>query len=102
MMKDAEDKLNAPPEEPKSVFTNIRINLLDHDIVKATASCKVADMIYLTGMRVIHGKHGRFVSMPATKDSKGEFRDVFFPSTKEARDELMELVLQKYDEQLSQ
>jgi stage V sporulation protein G len=65
------------------------------------ASCRVGDAIYLTGMRVIHGKHGRFVSMPARQDKNGEYHDIFFPASKEVRDSLMEKVLQAYDAELA-
>ncbi len=86
-------------EETKtSVFTNLRINLVDHDTLKATVSCKIADTMYLTGIKIIHGKQGRFVSMPSVKDAKGEYRDVFFPASKEIRDHLTATILEKYDE----
>lgn len=89
-------------KDKDSMFTQIRVGLLDHDIVKANVSCKVADTIYLTGMRVMYGRHGRYVSMPAKKDTKGEFHDVFFPTSKEVRDTLIALVLAEYDKQVAQ
>ena len=80
----------------------IRINLVkNHDTVKAMVSCKIADAFYLTGMRVLHGKNGRFVSMPARKDAQGEYRDIYFPASKEVRDRLMEAVLDRYDAELA-
>ena len=82
-------------------FSHFRVNLVDHETLKATVSCKVADSLYLTGMKVVHGKHGRFVSMPSVKDSQGEYRDIYFPASKEVRDRLMEAVLEKYDEALA-
>jgi stage V sporulation protein G len=85
------------PKQTLSPFSNIRINLVSHDVVKAMVSCKVADSLYLTGIRVMHGKHGRFVSMPSRKDAQGEYRDIFFPATKESRDLLNDLVLEEYD-----
>ena len=83
--------------DPTSLFSNIRVYLTRHDTIKAIASCKVCDSIWLKGLRVINGKNGRFVGMPAEKDKNGEYRDIYFPASKEVRDQLAEAVLEEYD-----
>ena len=90
-----------PAQELGQLITQVRVNLLNHDVVKAIVSFKFADALFLTGMKVIHGKNGRFVSMPANKDAQGEYHDIFFPSSKEVRDQLQQLVLDEYDKALS-
>ena len=85
-------------EERENPVTDIRINPTNHDVVKATVTCKIAGMMYLRGIRIMHGRNGRFISMPAYKDQRGEFRDFFFPASKEVRDLLSDAILKKYDE----
>ena len=87
--------------DPATLFSQIRVNLTNHDTIKGIASCKVCDSIFLRGMRIIHGKNGRFVGMPAEKDKNGEYRDIYFPASKEVRDQLSEAVLEEYDKALA-
>ena len=95
-------KENESKKENKSkLFTQIRINLTNHDTIKAVASCKLANSFFLRGIRVIHGKNRLFVGMPAEKDKQGEYRDIYFPASKEVRDELAEAVLAEYDKALA-
>ena len=63
---------------------------------KAFASIGIDDTFGVHGVSVIEGKNGLFVSMPQTKDSKGEFRDVFHPVTSDGRKTLNEAVLAGY------
>lgn len=80
----------------ETLFTNFRINLVDHATLKANVSCKIADVLYLTGMKIVDGKNGTFVAMPSVKDHKGEYRDIYFPASKEVRDELSKVILEHY------
>jgi stage V sporulation protein G len=79
-----------------SLFTQVRVSLFEKDSLRALATVKVADAIYLTGLRVIEGKNGIFVAMPTRKDKGGEYQDIFFPTSKAMRDELQKLVLEAY------
>lgn len=63
----------------------------------AFASVKINDSFVVEGLRVCTGSKGQFVDMPSKKDSKGEYHDVFFPVTKEARQQLIDAVLTGYD-----
>ena len=56
----------------------------------------------IRGVRVVQGKNGPFVSMPQQKDSKGEYRDVVFPVTREARERLIDAVMDAYEQALEQ
>lgn len=77
-------------------FTQIRISVVEKDSLRAIATVKVADAVYLTGLRVIEGKNGLFVAMPTRKDKAGEYQDIFFPASKAMRDELQAFVLDAY------
>lgn len=68
--------------------------------LKAYASICIDDAILIKGLKVINGKHGRFVAMPSKKDNRGEFRDVCFPITTEARRAVEEAILEAYSKKL--
>lgn len=56
----------------------------------------------IKGLRVVQGKDGPFVAMPQRRTSKGEYQDVAFPVTKEARERLFNTVLDAYEQALEQ
>ena len=54
----------------------------------------------VTGIKVIDGKKGAFVSMPQYKSKDGEWKDSSFPITGEFREELSEAVLEAYEDEV--
>jgi DNA-binding cell septation regulator SpoVG len=64
--------------------------------VMAYASVTIDDKIAINGIRVVDGSNGLFAQMPQTRDSKGDFRDVAFPVTKELRLQLNEAIVNQY------
>ncbi len=62
---------------------------------KAFASVTIEDAYVITGLTVVEGKNGAFVQMPQKKVGE-EYKDTFFPVTKEARQELSDAVLAAY------
>jgi stage V sporulation protein G len=85
-----------PTKAKESIFSQIHVSLFKKDALRALVSCKVADAVYLTGLRVIEGKSGLFVSMPSRKTTMGEYQDIYFPASKAMRDELQAAVLEAY------
>lgn len=83
-------------------FTNPRITMYRKDSILAKASVKVADAIYLTGIRVCQGKNGLFVSMPNRKTLAGDYEDIFFAASKASRDELTRVILAAYHAEVAQ
>ncbi len=82
-------------------FNNVRISLVVKESLRAMASVKVADLLFLTGLRVIEGKNGLFVSMPSKKEVGGDYKDIYFPASREVRDQLQESVLEAYRAELA-
>jgi stage V sporulation protein G len=82
-----------------SLFSSIRVHLLSGtDKAKAMASCLVSNAIMITGIRIVEGKNGLFVSMPQKKNSKtGDYSDVAFPVSKEMREELSRSILEEFE-----
>ena len=65
--------------------------------VKGYASITIDDMFAVSGISIVEGKNGLFISMPQIKDSKGTYRDLAHPVTKEGREALNVAVLNAYD-----
>jgi stage V sporulation protein G len=83
--------------KPASVFSSIRIHLLNgSEKVKAMASCLVGGAIMITGIRVVEGKNGIFISMPQRRNNSGDYSDVAFPISKEMREELSRSILDEF------
>ncbi len=83
---------------------DVRISNLKTDPnekIRAYASVNLDGQIAITGLKVMTGEHGNFVAMPSYKTQNG-YKDVCFPITKEAREELNSAVLDKYQTQLQQ
>lgn len=64
----------------------------------AMANLTIGGVFAVTGVKVMQGKNGPFVSMPQARDSKGEWHDICFPTSKEVREKVTSLVLEKYKE----
>ena len=88
MEQNYQDNLNItakvfPVREPKE-------NLL------AFASLSLGNSFAVQGVKVLQGKNGPFVAMPQMKNSKGEWHDIAFPTTKEGREAVNKVVLEEY------
>ena len=62
----------------------------------AFASLNLGNSFAIQGVKIIQGKNGPFVAMPQMKNSKGEWHDIAFPTTKEGRAEVSKVVLEEY------
>lgn len=65
--------------------------------VAAMATVKINDEIVLHNVRLVNGTNGLFVQMPATKVN-GTFKDIFFPITVEARKQINDEVIARYNQ----
>jgi stage V sporulation protein G len=63
----------------------------------AFANATYKEAIAISGIRIIEGEKGTFVSMPQTKDAKGEYRDIAYPVTADLRKDLNAAVLGAYE-----
>ncbi|MEE9564908.1 MAG: SpoVG family protein [Candidatus Hydrothermarchaeaceae archaeon] len=67
--------------------------------LRAYAAVTLDDAYVIHGLRVLEGEAGFWVGMPASKNKKtGEFKDIFHPITREARDILVKTVISRYEE----
>ena len=93
-------KNEATATSTEPMFSSVRVTLQTKDSLRGLASCKVNDVVFLTGLRVVDGPHGLFVSMPTRKVSPTDYQDVYFPASKAVRDELQRLVLEQYQREV--
>lgn len=70
--------------------------------VKARVSLLVGDAMYVTGLKVVEGKNGLFIGMSSYKGKDGEYKDIYFPKSKEEREELTKFVLAAYEKKLEE
>ena len=71
----------------------------DGEGLLANVSVTFGGGFVVTGLKVIEGKKGAFVSMPQYK-YKGEWKDSCFPITAEFREELSGAVLEAYADEV--
>lgn len=70
--------------------------------LKAIASVNINGAFAVRGIRLIEGSKGLFVAMPSQKNQKGEYQDICFPITAEARNDLKNAVIEAFEITLTQ
>ena len=84
--------------QSNSITTDVRVfPIEDGKGILANVSVTLGGVFVVTGIKVIDGKKGAFVSMPQYKSRDGEWKDSCFPITAEFREELSEVVLAAYE-----
>lgn len=64
--------------------------------LRAYCDVAVGNAFLVTGLRVVEGKKGLFVSMPRQQGKNGNWYDTVMPLTKEAREQISGIVLKAY------
>jgi len=81
-------------------ITEVRIYKAKGDgAVKAYASVSLDNEFVVKGLKVLEGENGLWVSMPSRKLRDGSFQDIFHPASKEAREKIVNAVLEEYKRQ---
>lgn len=70
--------------------------------VKAMANITFDDIFVVTGIRVVQGQNGLFISMPSRKTASGEYKDVCFPLSGDFRKEITDIVVEAYNKAAEQ
>jgi stage V sporulation protein G len=70
--------------------------------LRANASVNIYGDFAVRGVKVMEGTKGLFVSMPSYKAGNGEYKDICFPCTKEAKAEFDHAVISAYQQTLTQ
>ena len=80
-------------------ISEVRITRLESDgKIRAMASVTFDECFVVTGLKVLEGSNGLFVSMPSRKLPDGTYKDICFPVTRDTREAIQEAVLARYIE----
>lgn len=91
------------PKEALPVEYSVRIYpARNSKYTLATANVDINGVFAIRGVQIIRGENGPFVGMPQYKDSHGDYHDICFPCTAEARQQFNKTVLDTYEQELGQ
>ena len=82
-------------------ITEVRVFPVREDKLKAFVSIVIDDAFVVSDIKIIDGKNGRFLSMPATRRKNGTFRDIAHPLNNDTRRLIEERVFERYDQVLA-
>lgn len=78
-----------------------KISKLENSNIKAIATITFFDenlpIFVISGLKVMDGANGLWVAMPNRKTPDGEYKDIAYPITKEFREQIIKIVLDKYN-----
>ena len=84
-----------------SIITDVRVFPIENGKgILANVSVTFCDVFVVTGIKVLDGKKGAFVSMPQYKSKDGEWKDSCFPITADFREEICDAVLEAYEDEV--
>ena len=94
---------NAQKKESSGLRYDVKIHTIRPEgTLKATATVNINDTFAIRDIKLMEGSKGLFVSMPSYKAGNGEYKDICFPCTAEARKEFNQAVLNAYEQALTQ
>lgn len=83
-------------------ITDIRVRTVDSEgKMRAVVSITIDSVFVIHDIKVIEGEKGMFIAMPSRKAADGEYRDIAHPINTETREELQNMILDKYYETVS-
>ena len=77
-------------------ITEVKIYPMESGNLQAMANITIDNCFVVSGLRVMGGAKGLFVSMPSRKTKEGDYKDICFPVTKECREQIQKAVLGKF------
>lgn len=84
-------------------ITDVRVRKITKEgKMKAIVSITIDDEFVVHDIKVIEGEKGLFIAMPSKKAADGEYRDVAHPINSETREGIQRLILESYEQALSE
>ena len=82
-------------------ITDIRIRKVEKEgKMKAVVSITIDDEFVVHDIKVIEGEKGLFIAMPSRKASDGEYRDIAHPINSQTRENIQNMILDKYKSEI--
>ena len=83
--------------------TDVRVRKLTKEgKMRAVGSVTFDNEFVVHDIKIIEGEKGLFIAMPSKKATDGEYRDIAHPINSETRDRLQQIILEKYEESLTE
>lgn len=83
-------------------ITDVRVRKVAKEgKMKAVVSITIDDEFVVHDIKVIEGEKGLFIAMPSRKATDGEYRDIAHPINSETRDRIQTMILEKYQDVMS-
>ena len=81
-------------------ITDVRIRKVEKNSkMKAVVSITIDAEFVIHDIKIIEGEKGLFIAMPSRKSNDGQYRDVAHPISSATRDDLQNLILERYREE---
>ena len=82
-------------------ITDVRIRKIEKEgTMRAVVSITIDDEFVIHDIKIIEGEKGMFIAMPSRKTAEGEYKDIAHPIKSSTREQIQNLILQKYQEEL--
>lgn len=79
-------------------ITDVRVRKVAKEgKMKAVVSITIDDEFVVHDIKVIEGEKGLFIAMPSRKASDGEYRDIAHPINSGTREQIQNIILNKYE-----
>ncbi len=84
-------------------ITDVRIRKVEKEgKMKAVVSITIDDEFVVHDIKVIEGEKGLFIAMPSRKTSDGEYRDIAHPINSKTREDIQNLILERYTAEIAE
>ncbi len=84
-------------------ITDVRVKKVTKEgKMKAIVSITIDNEFVVHDIKVIEGDKGLFIAMPSKKSLDGEYRDIAHPINSNTRDNIQNIILEKYEQSLSE
>ena len=78
-------------------ITDVRVRKITKEgKMRAIVSITIDDEFVIHDIKVIEGEKGMFIAMPSKKATDGEYRDIAHPINSATRENIQNLILEKY------
>lgn len=82
-------------------ITDVRVRKITKEgKMKAIVSITIDDEFVVHDIKVIEGEKGLFIAMPSKKATDGEYRDVAHPINQSTRENIQNIILDRYEKAL--
>lgn len=84
-------------------ITDVRVRKVAKEgKMKAVVSITIDEEFVVHDIKVIEGEKGLFIAMPSRKAADGEYRDIAHPINSDTRERIQSIILNKFEEVMSE